>query len=300
MDIWQRGTSITSINSYSADRWIAGLYASASTVTRQATGDTTNLPFIQYCLRYQRNAGATATNSMIIVQSLETVNSIPLAGKTVTLSFYGRRGANFSPATLAVSLQSGTGTDQNLLTAGYTGNALPIDASATLTTTWQRFSYTGTVASTATELGVQFSATPSGTAGAADFYEVTGVQLEVGSVATQFTRQGGTIQGELAACRRYLPVYNPGLTLWGYSNVVNFATYGVVFDTPARVAPSGITVSGTFNAYNGNTATSVTPIFDTSSVNGANVYAGFTISLNQPSRLFLASGSLLLFTGCEL
>jgi hypothetical protein len=50
---------------------------------------------------------------------------------------------------------------------------------------------------------VAFSNTPVGTAGANDYYEVTGVQIDQGSVALPVRRNGGTIQGELAACQRY-------------------------------------------------------------------------------------------------
>jgi hypothetical protein len=207
-DIWQRGTSSLAFQNaaYTADRWQATAQGgSTGVVSRQVTGDTTNLPSIQYCARVQRNSGQTNLNNISFIQSLETVNSIPLAGKTVVLSFYARAGANFSAAssTLKVDLISGTGTDQNWSAFAYTGSAYPISSTGTLTTTWQRFTFTGTVAATATEISTQIYYTPTGTAGANDYFEVTGVQLELGSAASNFSRTGGTIQGELAACQRY-------------------------------------------------------------------------------------------------
>lgn len=208
MDIWQRGTSFSIAastgNTYFADRWSTKTGTNqALTVSRQATNDTTNLPNIQYCFRYQRNSGQTGTSGLEIFNSLESSNSIPLAGKTVTLSFYARKGADFS-GSLSAYLISGTGTDQNRGTGSYTGEAYPINnQSVSLTTTWQRFTFTGTVASTATELCAYLNWNPTGTAGTNDYFEVTGVQLELGTTATTFSRAGGTIQGELAACQRY-------------------------------------------------------------------------------------------------
>jgi hypothetical protein len=248
MDIWQRGTSISLAASapatYLSDRWCATTGANqATTVSRQVTGDTTNLPFVQYALRYQRNSGQTGTTGNYLSSSLESFNSIPLAGKTVTYSFYARKGANYSPTSSALDfgLYSGTGTDQNFQ-GTYTGIAAVATSTATLTTTWQRFSVTGTVASTATELAASFLYTPTGTAGAADYYEVTGVQLEVGSVATQFSRAGATIQGELAACQRYYYRMTGAGTL-GFAASTTIAD--AIFPTPPmRVAPTALDQSG--------------------------------------------------------
>jgi hypothetical protein len=209
MQNWQRGTSIavTANNSqYVMDRWYFFNNANqASVVSRQATGDTTNLPNIQYAARMQRNSGQTGVGAIGIAQSFETINSVPFAGKTVTLSFYARAGANFSSASNALSyyLPAGTGTDQNVVYSGYTGRTTPLTATATLTTTWQRFTATGTIASTVTELSTVFEYTPTGTAGANDYFEVTGVQIDIGSVALPFRTYAATIQGELSACMRY-------------------------------------------------------------------------------------------------
>ena len=207
--VWQRGTSISlpasSYNVYTADRWTTATGVNqACTVSRQATGDTTNLPNIQYAARYQRNSGQTGTGAITFLTCAETINSIPLAGKTVTFSYYARAGANYSPASNALSayIATGTGTDQNVYVA-YTGTATPLSGNATLTTTWQRFTATGTFASTATEYYIAFQWVPTGTAGTNDYFEVTGVQIDIGSVALPFRTNAPTLQGELAACQRY-------------------------------------------------------------------------------------------------
>jgi hypothetical protein len=242
MDIWQRGTSVAiaaSASGYTTDRWFYAVGANqASTISRQATGDTTNLPTIQYCARVQRNSGQTGGGGVGFDCSIESVNSIPFAGQTITFSFYARRGANYSASSNLLNAQvlSGTGTDQNVQ-AGFTGSATVISQNATLTTTWQRFTYTGTVAASATQLGIRFITTWAGTAGAADFFEVTGVQVEAGSTATPFETATGTIQGELAACMRYYYLLVRGNSGYiPFANGYQFSSTQVTGVTPFPVA----------------------------------------------------------------
>jgi hypothetical protein len=250
MDVWQRGTSFAlsaNVPTYTADRWYNARATAGQTVSRQVTGDTTNLPNIQYCARVQRDNANTSTTEVRLAQAFETVNSIPVAGQTVTLSFYARRGANYSSASNLLSSQiyTGTGTDQNLLTGGYTGSSLLSVSTPTLTTTWQRFTQTATVSATATEITVLFTYTPVGTAGAADFFEITGVQLEVGSVATPFSRAGGTIAGELAACQRYYyransTANNSLLSTYGAAENSTTGNFVTQFPTQLRTNPTSI------------------------------------------------------------
>jgi len=245
--VWQRGTSgsnnSTGTSGYNADRWQNYLNGTI-TVSRQATSDSTNLPFIQYCARVQRNSGTTSTGINYLNQNFETINSVAYAGKVVTFSFYARAGANYSATSNALSaaIQTGTGTDQNIF-GGYTGGANSVSGVATLTTTWQRFTYSGTIPTTTTEMCVTFQNTPTGTAGAADFYEITGVQIEVGSVATPFKTYAGTIQGELAACSRY---YQKSYGLAATAGAVNDNAGIKAGATGSSVANSGIVIPVTF------------------------------------------------------
>lgn len=281
MDIWQRGTSAAgSYPTYLADRWMNYRAVAGSTFSRQVTGDTTNLPSIQYCQRLQRNSGNTATNDILISQSLESVNSIPLAGKTVIMSFYARSGSNLSSSgsTMFAGIFSGTGTDQNYI-AGYTGNATVINQSKTLTTTWQRFTVTGTVGATATEIGVQLGFTPTGTASTNDYIEITGVQLELGSTATTFSRTGGTIQGELAACQRYYwrntanGVYTPLSGVGVFASSTSFRptiSYPVTMRTTPSVAVSAANQILASTGSSNFTASAVI-ISDTANTSNANL-----------------------------
>ena len=252
-NVWQRGTSFTggTASTYSADRWVAYRNGTAgSTFSRQVTNDTTNLPFIQYCMRVARDSGNTSTTNIQLIQSLESVNSIPYAGKQVTLSFYARAGANFSAASsnLNILLQTGTGTDQSTAT-GYTGGANPINTTQAITTTWTRYTMTAvTLASTATEVGMQFYYTPVGTAGANDYFEITGVMLEVGSQASPYTPATPTYATELAACQRYYQLVASGTTKV-VANLAAYDTtsvYGVYSNKVSmRAAPTLAITSGT-------------------------------------------------------
>jgi len=255
MQNWQRGTSFALAASasytYLADRWATKTGVSqACTISRQVTGDTTNLPFIQYALRFQRDSGQTGTSPLNITQNFETVNSIPFAGKTVTMSFYARAGANYSAASSALSvlLATGTGTDQNQQVGGFSGQALPINGqTATLTTTWQRFTFTATIGATATQLCPIFQFVPVGTAGANDYYEITGVQLDIGSVALPFRTYAGTIQGELAACQRYYVRFSPSTNYEDYASGIGSSTTNIwgTIQQPVtmRVAPTAVEYS---------------------------------------------------------
>jgi hypothetical protein len=272
--VWQRGTSF-SANGYTADRWYGSMPATAST-TRQATGDTTNLPNIQYCARVQRNSGSTSTSGLSLSQSMESINSIPFAGKTITFSFYARAGANYSGGTSFITqVRSGTGTDQNLEITGYTGTNSFISNSQALTTTWTRYSYTGTVPTTATEIGIYTGYVPTGTAGANDYYEITGVQIDVGSVALPFRTNGATLQGELAACQRYYFRFGGNSVYQNYSSgLFGSTTQGyatLIHPVPMRTSPTSIDFS-TLACYDGSSNLAVSNVtFNATGINASSL-----------------------------
>jgi len=197
MRINQRGSSYTLSGNYTLDRWYLGVNTS-HTVSQSTSSPPAGF---QNFMRVQRTSGSTNTTVPQIAQSLETSASIPLQGKQVTVSFYARAGANYSATsnTFNWRIYGGTGTDQNSFS--YTGSSIPVDQSVTLTTSWQRFSYTVSSLTSYNEYAFFFYYATTGTAGAADYFDITGVQIEVGSQATPFEQR--PIGVELALCERY-------------------------------------------------------------------------------------------------
>jgi hypothetical protein len=214
MKVAQRGTSFSNtapgslINHYTLDRWFAyrSAYANNTSVSRQ-----TGFGGSQYCLRHGRTAGDTITGALLVGQIIESVNMADLQGQTVTLSFWARAGANYSGGSLSVAVVTGTTADEGATTfiSGWAGiSTAPISTTQAITSTATRYTFTGTVPSNALEMFFYLVWTPTGTAGAADYIEITGVQLEPGTKATPY--EFVTYSEQLAQCQRYFQLVVPG------------------------------------------------------------------------------------------
>jgi hypothetical protein len=212
-DYWQRGTSftLTAGGTYTSDRWAATRQNGAGTVTRKSFPvDSSTVPnSAPNFLSFNQSTAATdyAPN---IVQNIEDVRTF--AGQTVTLSLYVKASKTIAISLFAYQNGGSGGTSQTGLSPTVIGNA---------TTSWTRLSYTFAMPSVSsltvgtssmTQIYLQMPLNDTYTV---DFSQV---QLEVGSVATSFTRAGGTLQGELAACQRYY---------FRTSDTGSFANYGM-------------------------------------------------------------------------
>jgi len=189
-DIWQRGTSFTATG-YCADRFYTVI--GGTTTVSQSTDVPTGV-LAQYSL--QGVTGASSSYSHFY-QALESATVKPLQGKTVTLSVYVKTAGSYSGnfnlmANYSTSTDSWSGQSVNIFTTAYAGSAY---------TSWGRITATFTVPATAVGLRVQIENVSAQASGVT--LRTCGWQLELGSYATTFSRAGGTIQGELAACQRY-------------------------------------------------------------------------------------------------
>lgn len=251
MTVYQRGQSTaSSATAFALDRWnnFRGSGATGITVTQQ----NASLPGFQKCARIQRDSGNTSTASFYFVQNFETINSIPFQGKQLTLSFWARAGANFSPTGgyLRASIEGAASTDSQYWNIGDgAATTLYVQENKVLTTSWQQFYVTGTMNSAHTQLFTAFKWTPTGTAGAADYVEVTGVQLDVGSTPSVFEYE--TFEVTLRKCQRYYEKSFPvdtvpanGVYSSAYLHFVHYQdTWAymcpwVPFKATKRVAPS--------------------------------------------------------------
>ena len=291
----------------SCDRWGSISGANGVWSQQRVTTGSTDFPF---ATRVQRTAGSTSTALVYVGQVIETTNCQDLAGQAVTLSFYATAGANFSATSslINVNLDIGTGSDQgwSALNAGtWTGYSAILNTTQAITATRTRYSFTTTISSGINEIAVRFAAAGSGTAGANDYFEITGVQLEAGSNATDLERR--PIGTELALCYRYLPFFTLGNTtigIIGQASATNTAYYTLPFQTTARTSPTGITLTtGTLRAFTAALATAGgTGAFNSAQTTQGQIIVTGSTGLVAGNATYLnpSASMTILWTGCEL
>ena len=242
----QRGfTTTTSSGTYGLDRFKYFYTGGTSTYSVQqftpGTAPVAGYEAVQYA-RLVTTGQSAAGDYTFLTQVAE--NPRLFAGQTVTMSFWAKAASGTPKVSFEFTQYFGTGGSPSATVNTYGGQV-------TLSTSWARYSLTfnvpsvsgktfGTTANTAfTQLVWWVSAGSSfdsrtGTIGIqSNTFDIWGVQLEAGSVATPFTTASGSIGGELALCQRYCYVIQGNATnasslgtgYWnGTTNVVGFIT----------------------------------------------------------------------------
>jgi len=258
-DFWQRGSASASVtDNYKADRWKTD---GTATVAR-----TTGTAGIQYAIGITGSSGNPAIRQGIELPEAGAAGQF-ISGSTWTLSFYAKTSTSVSAnyALYAAFVD-------NVITQA---NAVSVVSATTgigsASTSWTRYSYTFTVGASPAGTNTSFMVVPYLNSGAyAGTLSITGVQLEAGSVAGTFRRNGNSIQAELAACQRYYwRVHGKTSTNWvvgmTYGLSSTTGTSWVQFPVSMRTAPP---TTQSLSGLYGNNLTGANSTISSATFNG--------------------------------
>lgn len=266
-DIWQRGTTFSGIltGEFAADRWrVVHNGGGTRNIRRQPfTLGQTDVPGEpSYYLSFEQTVAPVGATTNIIVQPIESVRTF--AGQQITVSFYAKSNVGITLDAVRATQDFGTGEADQV--------KLDLETNVAIGTTWQKYTFTGTVASIATKtissgnidkLSIAIRLPLTGTF----IFDIARVQVEPGPVATPF--ESRPIAAELALCERY---YQLGRSLFsGDISLGNGYSTRVYYLTSMRAAAT-ITLTNISNTGFG-TAGSV----------GTNAVDGFTESRTATS-----------------
>ena len=197
--VWQRGTSFTT-SVYTADRWLQDLSGASATLTREAhTVGQTDVP--DNPKYYLKQNVTTGNDNCGMLYRIEDVDILTGA---FTLSFYAK-GVNPNSGNLDIIIQQNFGS-------GGSGTVSLSEQDLTLTGSWQKFVFTGTLASISgktigTSSYIQIIIKqPSDDANTAAWnLQISQVQLEAGTYTSSTIPpfQNETYGDNLARCQRY-------------------------------------------------------------------------------------------------
>ena len=292
--ISQRGTYTSALdfvhNSYLLDRWMAGKSGGSIDGTITHSSDTVNgaVCKTQKYIVTTGHAGSWIGGRQIL-EFPET-----FIGRTLTVSAWVK--SNSDDARILL-WDVGSGTNTAIATQAHTGGGA-----------WEYLSSTGTVMAGTTGLTL-YMATLSATAAAVttstgDYIEFTNVQIELGSVATDFEHR--SYGEELALCQRYYQKYG-GATDWTVGTSANYNGsnnyLGLSFINEMRAAPTGSWTNATgWTVLNAGSAVSTTVVFmEGVTTNRAEIYFTTASAMTQGNASWVrGSSSMFIYLDAEL
>jgi hypothetical protein len=255
-EINQRRFTSVPTSGYHFDRWRADFAGGSVTITPQVF-----TPGLAPVSGYESanflssvTSGQSGTGDFLAHQQrIESVRSF--AGQTVTISFFAR--ANTGTPRIGVALT------QNFGVGGSPTNEISTGVSAiAISNSWARYSVTHTVPSIlgrtlgtthdgflGLELwfssGATFASRASNIGIQNNTFDIWGVQLETGPVATPFKRNAPSIQAELAACQRYYQRWQADTNFAYLGGFINPSAGGdgpgfLTLFTPLRATPASV------------------------------------------------------------
>lgn len=269
MVISQRGTNFPAISgAFGLDRWsLNGVLGSAVVTMSQQADGPSSAPEFRNSLRVAVTTADTsiaAGEIVMVSQSIEGYNIHDLVGRTFTLSFWVR---SSKTGTHCVAMRN-VGTNRSYV-ATYTVSAANTWERKTITVTgglitagtWDYTNSVGLYLNFVLSAGSTYQTTAgawqtgnfmatSGQVNCMDtvgnVFALTGVQLEVGSVASPFEHR--PFSYEYALCQRYFEA-SDGVSIWSGASINGSVFYVLTpFKVTKRAAP---TVATGFSAANG-------------------------------------------------
>lgn len=323
MEIDQRNNgasvSATAGGQYFLDRWNVLISAASKFTVQQNAGSVTTLA------QFPKYLGVTSSTAWTVgVNDYATLNQM-IEGYNVADFGLGTS----SPKTFTVSFwvrSSLTGTFggviSNAITSASATRSYPFTYTISAANTWEQKTVTLTGETTAIDwantngkgLTIQFSLAAGtnklttanswasgeyfGATGQTNIlatngatWYVTGVQVELGSVATPFRRAAGNFQGELAACQRYYEVFGEGSSgrILNSTTVEHYLRY-----VQKRVAPSFSLTTTAPQVYDPATGTKTASASSASNVINSSVTGGVISTSGWSS---LTAGNWAIFNG---
>jgi len=236
MEVWQRGT--TGLTTWTSDRF------QVNTGTWQR--DTDAPPGFPYSL-----ATTTSPINTWLIQHAQELPRTGFAGDLTgywTLSFWAKYelGKEFYYASWFADVVGG---GNQVTVSNYLGVSSP--GRFVGTGQWQRYVYTFNIKTSPAGTNTCLRHTWLNLVGAGattNLLKITGVQFEKGSIATPFSRSGGTYTSELQNCQRYyqrLVTNGNGYTYFAIGSAQNASTLYPTFSTKVtmRTTPSQLDLS---------------------------------------------------------